>query len=81
MPQSTLKKKSQSIYFHLVSEGCAADEWHTTYINTLFNVTDLITKPLSGKKRWYFVRMLLHHILCDVAVIFIRRVLQGVVEH
>ena len=32
-PQSTLKKKSQSIAFHFIREGCAADEWRTTYIN------------------------------------------------
>ena len=61
-PESTLKKKSQSIAFHFVREGCAADEWRTTYIHTSLNVSDLMTKPLSGEKRWRFVRMLLHHI-------------------
>ena len=49
MPQYTLNKKSQNIYF--VRKGCAADEWCTTYINTLLNVAYLMTKPLSGKKR------------------------------
>jgi hypothetical protein len=62
MPASTLKKKSQSIAFHFVREGCAADEWRTTYVNTSLNVADLMTKPLAGEKRWGFVRMLLHHI-------------------
>ena len=62
MPASTLKKKSQAIAFHFVREGCAADEWRTTYINTNLNVADLMTKPLSGEKRWGFIRMLLHHL-------------------
>ena len=26
-PESTLKKKAQSIAFHFIREGCAADEW------------------------------------------------------
>ena len=62
MPTSTLKKKSQSIDFHFVREGCARDECHTTYVNTNLNVADLMTKPLAGDKRWFFIRMLLHHI-------------------
>ena len=63
-PESTLKKKSHSVAYHFVREGCAADEWRTTYIHTSLNFSDLITKPLSGEKRWCFVRMLLHHIQC-----------------
>ena len=62
MPASTLKKKSQVVAFHFVCEGCAADEWRTTYINTNLNVANLMTEPLSGEKRWSFVRMLLHHL-------------------
>ena len=62
LPQSTLKKKCLAIAFHFVREGCARDEWRTTYINTHFNLADLMTKPLAGDKRWGFVRMLLHHI-------------------
>ena len=62
VPASTLKKKSQLIAFHFVREGCAADEWCTTYVNTNLNVADLMTKPLAGEKRWSFVRMLLYHI-------------------
>ena len=61
-PESTLKKKAHSIAFHFIREVCAADEWLTTYINTLENISDLMTKPLSGEKRWRLVRMLLHHI-------------------
>ena len=63
-PESTLKNKIQLVAYHFVHEGCAADEWRTTYIHTSLNVTDLMTKPLSGEKRWRFVRMLIHHIKC-----------------
>ena len=62
MPGSTLKKKSNAIAFHFVREGCAKDEWRTAYVNTHLNPADLMTKPLSGEKRWTFVRMLLRHI-------------------
>ena len=62
LPESTLKKKCLAITFHFVRGGCVRNEWRTTYINTHFNLTDLMTKPLAGVKRWGFVRMLLHHI-------------------
>eukprot|EP01083_Nonionella_stella_P108565 315857_1 len=66
VPDSTLKKKSNSIAYHFVREGCARDEWRTAYVNTLENVADLLTKPLpSGEKRTGFVRMILHHIFGD----------------
>ena len=61
-PEYILKKKSQSVAYHFVREGCAADEWRITYIHTSLNISDLMTKPLSGEKRWRFVIMLLHHI-------------------
>ena len=54
MPGSTLKKKNNAIAYHHVREGVARDEYE--------NVADLLTKPLSGPKRWKFVRMVLHHI-------------------
>ena len=50
-PESTLKKKSKSIATHFIHEGYAADEWRTTYIHTSLNVSDLMTKQLSGDKR------------------------------
>ena len=63
IPDSTLKKKSQSIAYHFVREGVARDEWRTTYVNTHENPADLLTKPLpAGEKRRNFVRMILHHI-------------------
>jgi hypothetical protein len=63
IPDSTLKKKSQSICYHFVREGAARDEWRTSYINTHDNEADLLTKVLpAGKKRHGFVRKVLHHI-------------------
>ena len=63
IPDSTLKKKSQSIAYHFVREGSARDEWRTSDVNTHDNEADLLTKMLpAGEKRKGFVRNLLHHI-------------------
>ena len=62
-PDSSLKKKSNSIVFHFVREGIARDEWRTTYIETDENTSDILTKPLpSGEKRRKFGKRLLHHL-------------------
>ena len=61
MPGSTLKKKMNSLSYHFIREGCARDEWRTAYVNTNFNLADLLTKCLpSGEKRRGFVRKFLH---------------------
>ena len=63
MPEYMLKKKTQSIAYHFVREGCVRDEWRTEYIRTHENVADMLTKPLpSGEKRQKFVRMLTHNL-------------------
>lgn len=63
IPDSVLKKKSQSIAYHMVREGCARDEWRTSYVNTQENEADLLTKLLPhGEKRKRFVQNLLHHV-------------------
>jgi hypothetical protein len=68
IPDSTLKKKNQSIAYHMVREGAARDEWRTTYVNTNDNESDLLTKLLpSGEKRKGFVRNVLHHIFAPSA--------------
>ena len=41
IPDSTLKKKSQSIAYHFVREGVARHEWRTSYVNTHDNEADL----------------------------------------
>ena len=63
IPDSTLKKKSQSIAYHFTREGSARDERRTVYANTNKNESDLLTKQLTAcEKRRGFVRNLLHHI-------------------
>ena len=67
IPESRMKKKTQSIAYHFVQEGSARDESRTVYINTHDNVADMLTKPLpSGEKRWKFVRMLLRHLVPSI---------------
>ena len=62
-PDSTLKKKSQSIAYHFVGEGVARGEWRTAYVSTHENEADLLTKTLpDGGKRRGFVNNLLHHV-------------------
>ena len=62
IPDSTLKKKSESIAYHFVCERVARDEWRTSYVNTHDNEADLLTKQLPhGEKRKGFVSNLLHH--------------------
>ena len=63
VPESTLKKKSNIIAYNFVREGCAADEWRITYINTNDNPSDMMTKCLApGEKQEKFVRMLLRYV-------------------
>ena len=55
MPESTLKKKTQSITFHHVRDKTAHVKWRMTYINTYENFSDIMNKPLSsGEKRLKF---------------------------
>lgn len=63
IPESQLKKKSQSIAYHFIREGVARDEWRVAYVNTHDNEADLLTKLLPhGDKRKRFVRKLLYYI-------------------
>ena len=63
IPDSTLKKKSQSIAYFFVREGSARDEWRVAYVKSSLNEADLLTKQLPhGEKRKSFIRNLLHHI-------------------
>ena len=56
-PESTLKKKSNSIAYHLVRESIAMDEMRTGYINTAENYADLMTKNLPrGERRENLLR-------------------------
>ena len=63
MPQSMLKKKSNSIAYHFLREGTARKKWRATYINTKYIQSNLLTKPLPyGEKRTKVCKMLSHHI-------------------
>ena len=60
---SVLKKKSNSIAYHFVREGSAADEWRLTYVNTNDNFADMLSKSIpGGQKRKRFTSMILHHV-------------------
>ena len=48
IPDSTLKKKSQSAAYHLVREGVVRDELITTHVSVLLNEEDLLTKAFYG---------------------------------
>ena len=51
LPESTFKKKSNSIAYHDVREGVATGEWLTEYEPTYTNVSDLLIKPVPGGDR------------------------------
>ena len=65
-PESTLKKKSNSICYHAVRESVAMGESLTYHIRTKHNVADLLTKVLFGIKRRGFVAELLWDIYPDL---------------
>lgn len=63
LPDSTLKKKSHSVAYHYVREGCATDEWRTAYIRSNENCSDICTKSLpSGIDRKNKVRSVMYDI-------------------
>ena len=63
IPDSTFKKKFQTIVYHFVREGSARDEWQMSCINTHANEADLLTKLLPNGEKWKgLIRRILHHI-------------------
>ena len=62
-PTSVLKKKSNSIAYHLVREGSAASEWRVAYVNINDNIADLLTKPIyNGVKHRRLIETILHNV-------------------
>ena len=62
-PESTLKKKCNSIAYHVVWESVAASEVIIAHKLGLTNVADLLTKPLtSGQHRSELVASVLYDI-------------------
>ena len=67
IPDSTLKKKSQSIAYHFIRKGVARSEWRMAYVNTHENESYLLAKQLPNReKQRGFVRRFLHHIFGTV---------------
>jgi len=60
-PESTLKKKSNSICYHVARESVAMGETLTAHMPTASNPADLATKVIpSGMKRDELTSMLLY---------------------
>ena len=58
-PESTLKKKSNSICYHAVREAVAMGEALVAHIPTKKNLADLFTKVLYGQSRRFLVDRML----------------------
>ena len=64
-PESTLKKKSNSICFHTVRESVAMGESLVTHIKSNDNVADVLTKSIVGQKRRKLVSKILYDVYDD----------------
>ena len=65
VPESTLKKKSNSICYHAVRESVAMDESIIAHISSKENPADICTKILQGgEKRNHLIWKVLSDI-CD----------------
>ena len=54
VPESVLRKKSNSIAYHYVRSKCAEDVLRITYENTKTNLADILTKVQSGATKKNF---------------------------
>jgi hypothetical protein len=62
-PESTLKKKSNSICYHAIRESVAMGESLTGHVSTHHNPADIATKIVpGGRKRDYLISLILHDI-------------------
>jgi hypothetical protein len=64
-PESTLKKKCNSICYHAICESDAMGEILLTHIRTGDNLADFLTKTTSGAKHRKLVRRAVHDIYDD----------------
>jgi hypothetical protein len=64
-PESTLKKKCNSICYHAVQESVVMGELFITDINSEENSSDLITKVTCGSKCFQLVGNILYDIYDD----------------
>ena len=58
-PESTLKKKSNSIAYHYVRSRCAADILRIEWINTKDQLADILTKVHTGEVRKRLANMIM----------------------
>lgn len=66
-PESTLKKKSNSIAYHLCRESVAMDEMRVAYVKTYDNYADLMTKcQPKGERRERLLRGLMWDIYTNL---------------
>ena len=57
-PESNLKKKANSVFYHAIRESVVMSEIMTTHVPTLDNPADLCTKVISGgQKRNHLVSL------------------------
>jgi hypothetical protein len=64
-PESVLKKKSNSLGYHMVRESAAMGESIIDHVPSVDNPADICTKVVAGgQKRNHFICLLLHD-LCD----------------
>jgi hypothetical protein len=64
-PESTLKKKRNSICYHEIHESVAMGETLLMHIRTRENLSDFLTKTTSGTKRRKLVSGVVHDIYDD----------------
>jgi len=67
VPESTLKKKSNSIAYHMVREGAARDEWRTSYVRTAMNPADILTKALPSGENRCKIRLIMYDLYPETA--------------
>ena len=63
LPESTLKKKINSVVYHAVREGVATVKWLTVYEPANTHFSDLLRKPVpGGERRTSLVRGVMYYI-------------------
>jgi hypothetical protein len=65
LPESMLKKKSNSLCYHMVRESATMGESISGHVPSVDNPAEICTKVVAGgQKRKHLIRILLHD-LCD----------------
>jgi len=62
-PESTLKKKCNSICYHAIRESVAMGELLISHLRTWFNLSDFLTKVTNGQKHRRLVGNVLYNIM------------------